>query len=102
MSLLKNANCICLIKRVKNKIIKVESKILRHYDRPLCNELIMQVPLVCVVGYDKKSRITIACPDRFSYMAHLIFLFNCNISLPWRSEWGDRCVCVSNCFSHGQ
>lgn len=45
----------------------------KHYVRPLCNELINEASLVCVVDYDKKSRITISFLDRFSYTEHLIF-----------------------------
>lgn len=84
--------------------MRLESVIGRHYGRPSHNELIIEVSLACVVGYDNKTRITISYPNRFSYTARSIFLSNSNTSLLWRSEGGGIfvCVCVCDCISHGQ
>lgn len=77
--------------------MRLESVIGRHYGRPSHNELIIEVSLVCVVGYDNKTRITISYPNRFSYTARSIFHSNGNTSLLWRSEGGGifACVCLT-------
>lgn len=53
--------------------MRLESEIGKHYGRPSRNELIIEVSLVCVVGYDNKTRITISYPNHFSYTASSIF-----------------------------
>lgn len=68
--------------------MRLGSVIGRHYSKPSHNELIIDVSLVCVVGYDNKTRITISYPHRFSYTARSIFYYDGNTSLLWRSEWG--------------
>lgn len=81
--------------------MRLESVIGRHYSRLSRNELIIEVSLVCVVGYDNTTRITISYPNRFSYTARSIFHSEGNTSLLWRLEGGGMyvCVCVFACAS---
>lgn len=77
--------------------MRLGSEIGRHYGRPSHNELIIEVSLVCVAGYDNKTRITISYPNRFSYTAHSIFHSDGNTSLLRRSEAGGIFVCLNVC-----
>lgn len=78
--------------------MRLESVIGRHYGRPTHNELIIEVSLVCVVGYDNKTRITISYPNRFSYTACSIFHSDGNTSLLWRPE-RRRDICLCDCLT---
>lgn len=80
-------------------IMRLECVIWKHYCRPSCNELIIEVSLVCAMDYDNKTRITISYPNRFSYTAHSIFHSNSNVSLLWQSKKGVGYLCVCKCVS---